>query len=142
MQGSAPSCAGRSAALRQHGPKCRIKSSQIKSIYLNHPSQGNPTNYHIILDPRGKAAPPTSQQIGQFSSEVSEVLTPKRHPFVFFFLPHPQESSALSQSQAMFVELGECSRKMLSEAFWTPNIASSQFDEYSQLGSRSKGSSN
>ena len=27
---------------------------------------------------------------------------------------------------------------MLSEAFWTPNIASSQFDEYSQLGSRTK----
>ena len=27
---------------------------------------------------------------------------------------------------------------MLSEAFWTPNIASSQFDEYSQLGSRRK----
>ena len=25
---------------------------------------------------------------------------------------------------------------MLSEAFWTPTIASSQFDEYSQLGSR------
>ena len=25
---------------------------------------------------------------------------------------------------------------MFSEAFWTPNIASSQFDEYSQLGSR------
>ena len=31
---------------------------------------------------------------------------------------------------------------MLSEAFWTPNIASLQFDEYSQLGSRSKSSSN
>ena len=27
---------------------------------------------------------------------------------------------------------------MLSEAFWTPNIASSQLDEYPELGSRSK----
>ena len=27
---------------------------------------------------------------------------------------------------------------MLSEDFWTPNIASLQFDEYSQLGSRRK----
>ena len=42
----------------------------------------------------------------------------------------------------MFVEQGECSQNMLSEAFWTPNTASSQFDEYSQLGSRSKSSPN
>ena len=35
----------------------------------------------------------------------------------------------------MFVELGEYSQNMLSEAFWTPNIASSQFDEYPELGS-------
>ena len=32
----------------------------------------------------------------------------------------------------MFVELGECSQNMLSETFSTPNIASSQFDEYSK----------
>ena len=31
---------------------------------------------------------------------------------------------------------------MLSKAFWTPNIASSLFDEYPKLGSRSKGLSN
>ena len=61
-----------------------------------------------------------------------------RHPFLFLFLPHPQKSSALSQSEATFVELGECSQNMLSEAFWTPNIASSQFDEYSELYLRSK----
>ena len=62
--------------------------------------------------------------------------------FLFLFFPHPQESSALSQSEAMFVEYGECSHNMLIEAFWTPNIASSQFDEYFQLGSRSKSSPN
>ena len=40
--------------------------------------------------------------------------------------------SAFNQSEARFVELGEYSQKILSEAFWTPtpNIASSQFDEY------------
>ena len=38
----------------------------------------------------------------------------------------------------MFVELGECSQNMLSEAFWTLNIALSQFNEYFQLGSRTK----
>ena len=30
----------------------------------------------------------------------------------------------------MFAELLEYSQNMLSEAVWTPNIASSQFDEY------------
>ena len=30
----------------------------------------------------------------------------------------------------MFVEQDECSQNTLSEAFWTPNIASLQFDEY------------
>ena len=42
---------------RQHDPKCRL--NQVK----NHPSQGNSTNYYIILRPRNKTAPPTSQQI-------------------------------------------------------------------------------
>ena len=46
--------------------KCRLKSSQVKSVYFNHPSQGNSTNYYIILGPRDKAAPPTSQQIKKF----------------------------------------------------------------------------
>ena len=48
---------------RQHDPKCRLESSQVKSIYFNHPSKGNSTNYYIILGPRDKAAPLTNQQI-------------------------------------------------------------------------------
>ena len=32
---------------RQHDRKCRLKSSQVKSIYFNHPSQGNSTNYYL-----------------------------------------------------------------------------------------------
>ena len=35
----------------------------VKSVYFNHPSQGNSTNYYLILGPRDKAAPPASQQI-------------------------------------------------------------------------------
>ena len=43
----------------------------------------------------------------------------------------------------MFAErLGEYSQNMLSEAFWTPNTVSSQFDGYPELGSRSKSSPN
>ena len=52
---------------RQHDKKCRLKSSQAKSVYFNHPSQGNSTNYYLTLGLRDKAAtPPTSQQINKF----------------------------------------------------------------------------
>ena len=40
----------------------------------------------------------------------------------------------------MLAELGEYSQNMLSEAFWTLNIDSLQFDEYPELGSQNKGS--
>ena len=36
------------------------------SVYFNHPSKGNSTNYYLILGPRDKAAPLTSQQTKQF----------------------------------------------------------------------------
>ena len=66
MQSSAPTCAGIEKRSRQHDPQCRLKSSHVKSIYFNYLSQGNSTNYYIILDPRDKAALPTSKKIGQF----------------------------------------------------------------------------
>ena len=53
--------------------------------------------------------------------------------FIFIFL-HPQESSALSQSEAMIIQWGECSQNMLDKAFG-PEYS---FDEYFQLGSRRK----
>ena len=68
MQASARTC-GISAedSVIQNVPTSQVKSSQVvKSIYFNHPSQGNSTNYYIILGPRDKAAPPTSQQINKF----------------------------------------------------------------------------
>ena len=60
MQASARTC-GRRAA-----DNMIQNVGKVKLIYFNHPSQGNSANYYIILDPRDKAAPPTSQQIGQF----------------------------------------------------------------------------
>ena len=59
--------------------------------------------------------------------------------FYFLFLPHPQESSLCFQLIRGTVHR-TCSQSMLSEAIWTPNIASSQFNEYPELGSRSKSS--
>ena len=70
--------------------KCRLKSSQY-----NHPSQGTLTKCYIILGPRDKAAPPTRQEIGQFLPK--QVKYQPCHPFLFLFLPHPQESSLRSR---------------------------------------------
>ena len=77
------------------------KSRQVKSVYFNHPSQGNSTNYYLILGLRDKAAPSTNQQIpSEASEEPSDTVI---HFFLLFFL-HSQESSALSQSEAMIVQ--------------------------------------
>ena len=107
-------------------------------MYFKHSWQGNSTNYYIILGPRDKTAPPTSQQIGQFPPKRVKYLATPSSNFLFLSSSSTGELSALSKSQAMFAELGEYSQNMLSEAFWTPNIASALFDEYSELYSRSK----
>ena len=73
--------------------------AKVKSICFNHPPQGNSTNYYLILGPRDKAAPPTSQQIKQFPPKRVKNLATLSSIFI-----HPQESSALSQSETMFVE--------------------------------------
>ena len=58
--------------------------AKVKSIYLNHPSQGNSTNYCIILGPRDTAAPPTSQQINKFPrNRVKYLATPSS---ILYFL--------------------------------------------------------
>ena len=70
MQASARTC--RQTRSRQRDPKCRLKS-----IYFNHPSQGNSTNSYLILGPRDKAAPPTSQRIKIFPPKrVKNLATP------------------------------------------------------------------
>jgi len=99
---------------RQHDPKSRLKSSQVKPVYSDDPSQGNSTNYYIILVLRDKAA--------------REVLI-QSSMFIFISSSSAGELFALNQSEAMFAELGEYFQKMLIEAFLTLNIASSQFDE-------------
>ena len=62
---------------RQHDQRCRLNSSQFKSVYFNHPSQGNSTNCYLILGPWDKAAPPTSHQINKFlPKRVKNLVTP------------------------------------------------------------------
>ena len=71
MQASARTCGRRAADSMIEN----VGLTQVKSIYFNHPSQGNSTNYYLILGPRGKAAPPTSQQINKFK-RVKNLVTP------------------------------------------------------------------
>ena len=78
MQALAQTCS------RQHGRKCRLKSSQVKSIYFNHPSQDNSTNYYLILGSRDEAAPPTSQQINKFL--LKQVKNPATPSSIFIFI--------------------------------------------------------
>ena len=62
-----------------------LKSSHVKSIYFNHPSQGNSTNYYLILGLRDKAAPPASKQIpSEASEEPSDTVI--HFDFDFFFI--------------------------------------------------------
>ena len=63
---------------RQHDRKCRLKS-----IYFNHPSEGISTNYYLILGPRDKAAPPTSQQINKFPPKRVKNLATPSSSFIF-----------------------------------------------------------
>ena len=80
---------------RQHDRKCRLKSSQVKSIYFHHSSQGNSTNYYLILGPRDKAAPPASQQINKFPPKrVTNLATPSS---IFIFISTSSTGELRSQ---------------------------------------------
>ena len=57
----------------------------VKSIYFNHPSQGNSANYCLILGLRDKAAPPTSQQINKFPPKRVKNLATPSSIFIFIF---------------------------------------------------------
>ena len=97
MQAPAWTCGGRAADSMIKN----VGSSQV-NIYFHHPSQGTSTNYYLILGLWDKTAHPTSQQINKFPPK--QVKKPSDTIIHFFFFFCPQESSALSQSEAMIVE--------------------------------------
>ena len=93
----------------------------------------NGLNYYVIQGPRNKVVPPTSQQIGQFHPK--RVKYRHRHLFLFLFLPHPQESSLCSQPvRCKVCRTGQIFPKHAERSFLDT--------EYTELGSRSKGSPN
>ena len=115
MQASAPTCG------RQHDQKCRIKSSQVKSIYFNHPSQGNSTKYYLILGPRDRAAPPTSQQINKFPPKrVKNLATPSS-----IFISSSSSGKLCSQPiRGNDRRIGRMFPEHVERSFFDPNIAS------------------
>ena len=118
-----------------------LKSSHVKSIYFNHPSQGNSTNYYLILGPRYKAAPPISQQINKFPPKrVKNLTTPSS---IFIFISSSSTGELCSQPIRGNVRwIGRsfldpeyslvAVRRILPTRFEEPT----RFAEYSQLGSR------
>ena len=120
-----------------------LKSSVVKSVYFNHTHGVTQLILcHSWSQRQGCASHKSTNKLKKLPPKRMKYPSDTVVHFYILFLPHPQVSSALSQSEAMFVGLGECSQNMLSEAFWSPNTASSQFDEYSELYSRSKSSPN
>ena len=135
MQASARTC-GRSE-VDSMIQKCRLKSSQYTLIISHRVIQLTTISFWV---PETRLRlPQVNKQVNFLRSEWS--IHTVIHFYFYFFLIYRRALFALNQSEAMFAELGECSQKMLSEDFRTPNIASSQFDEYLELGSRSKSSS-
>ena len=126
MQASARTCS------RQHDRKCRLKSSEVKSIYFNHPSQGNSPNCYLILGLRDKAAPSTSQQINKFlPKRVKNLATPSSIFFFFLFFIHRELCSQPVRGNDR--PIGRMFPEHVERRFLDPEYS---FDEYFQLGSR------
>ena len=108
--------------------------AKVKSIYFNHPSQGNSTNYYLILGLRYKAAPPTCQQIDKFPPKRVKNLATPSSIFIFVF------SSSTGELCSQPIRGNDRPiRRMFPEhverSFLDPEYS---FDEYFQLGSRRK----
>ena len=117
---------------RQHDRKCRLKSSHVKSIYFNHRSQGNSTNYYLILGLRDKAAPSTSQQINKFPPKRVKNLATPSSIFIFVFSSFTGELCS-QPIRGNDRRIGRMFPEHVERRFLDPEYS---FDEYFQLGSR------
>ena len=68
-----------------HDPNCRLKSNHVKAIYFNHPSQGNSTNYYLILGPPSQGCASHKSTNKQIPSEASEESSDTVIHFYFYF---------------------------------------------------------
>ena len=88
---------------RQHDPNCRLKSSRVKSVYFNHPSQGNSANNYVTLGPRDKSG--SQRQVcasHKLTSEESEAPSNTFiHFYFYFFLIHRRALLSANQRQGL-----------------------------------------
>ena len=128
MQASARTCGRRAADSMIEN----VGQSQVKSVYFNHPSQGNSTNYYLILGLRDKAAPPTNQQINKFPPKrVKNLATPSS---IFIFVFSSSTGELCSQPiRGNDRPIGRMFPEHVEQSFLDPEYS---FDEYCQLGSR------
>ena len=108
--------------------KCRLKS-----IYLNHPSQDNSTNW-VILGLRDKAAPPTSQQINKFPPKRMKNLATPSSILILIFSSSTWELCS-QPVRGNDRPIGRMFLKHVERSFLDPEYS---FDEYFQLGSQRK----
>ena len=109
----------------------QVGTLQLQTIYFNHPSRGNSTNYQSGSQRQGCASHKSTNR--SFPSEASEASTPSSIFIFYFFFIHSRDLVALNQSAARFAELGEYSQNMVSGVFWTPNVASPNFFQVRQI---------
>ena len=119
---------------RQHDRKCRLKSNQVKSIYFNHPSHSNSTNYYLIRGLRDKAARETSQQINKFPPKRVKNLATPSSIFIFVFSSFTGELCS-QPIRGNDRPIGRMFPEHVERRFLDPEYS---FDEYFQLGSRRK----
>ena len=110
--------------------------AKVKSVYFNHPSQGNSTNYYLILGLRDKAAPSTSQQINKFPPKRVKNLATQSSIFIFIFIFSSFTGELCSQPiRGNDRPIGRMFPEHFERRFLDPEYS---FDEYFQLGSRRK----
>ena len=109
---------------------CSRQHDRVKSIYFHHPSQGNSTNYYLVLGLQDKAAPPTSQQINKFLLKwVKNLATPSS---IFIFSSSTGELCS-QPIRGNDHQIGWMFPEHVEQNFLDPEYS---FAEYFQLGSQ------
>ena len=117
MQASARTCGRR-------GADSMIENvAKVKSIYFHHPSQGNSTNYYLILGLRDKAAHSTGQQINKFPPKRLKNLATPSSILIFDFSSFTGELCS-QPIRGNDRPIGRMFPEHVERSFLDPNIAS------------------
>ena len=106
-------------------------------MLINHPSQGNSTNYFLIWGPRNKAAPPTSQKIYKFPPKRAK--NPATPSSIFIFISSSSTGELCSQPiRGNVRRIGRIFPEHAERSFLDPEYSFVAVRRILQLGSRRK----